>query len=57
MRNQRIALTDILIGAREEGIRDTSTIEFVVLEADGKLSFFTHDKPEDGAPDKPPAEG
>lgn len=57
MRSQRIDIADILVGAREQGIRETAAIEFVVIEADGKLSFFTKESPEDGAADKPPAEG
>lgn len=57
MRNQRLAITDILVEAREQGIRSTSEIEYVVLEADGKLSFFTRGSDGAGAPDKPPAEG
>jgi len=57
MRNQRMSIADLLVAAREQGIRETSEIEYVVLEADGKLSFFTHRdgdrEDDDGAPDKP----
>lgn len=54
MRDQRLSLADLLVAAREQGIRRTSEIEYAVLEADGKVSFFTHDGAEAGAPDKPP---
>lgn len=56
LRNQRLDLADLLVGAREQGIGDTAQIQYVVLEADGKLSFFTKDGTQAGAPDKPPAE-
>ena len=54
MRDQRLSLADLLVAAREQGIARTSQIEYAVLEADGKISFFTHDGDEAGAPDKPP---
>lgn len=54
MKAQRLATADILVAAREQGIRRTSEIEYAVLEADGKLSFFTYDESEAGAPEKPP---
>ena len=55
MRRQRLSVADLLVAAREQGIRRTSEIEYAVLEADGKISFFTYDdQPSDGAADKPP---
>ena len=54
MRRQRLALADLLVAAREEGIRNTREIEYAVLEADGRISFFTHDSDDGGAPEKPP---
>jgi uncharacterized membrane protein YcaP (DUF421 family) len=54
MKAQRLATADLLVAAREQGIRRTSEIEYAVLEADGKLSFFTYDTSEAGAPEKPP---
>jgi uncharacterized membrane protein YcaP (DUF421 family) len=55
MKSQRFAVVDLLVSAREQGIRHTSDIEYAVLEADGRVSFFTYDKSgEAGAPDKPP---
>src|SRR6478609_11504263 len=54
MRRQRLALADLLVAAREDGIRDTSEIEYAVLEADGRISFFTRRGDTEGAPEKPP---
>lgn len=54
MRSQRLAVADVLVAAREEGIRRTSEIDYAVLEADGRLSFFTRDSESSGAPEKPP---
>jgi uncharacterized membrane protein YcaP (DUF421 family) len=54
MRRQRLALADLLVAARQQGIRTTSQIEYAVLEADGRLSFFTRDDDAtEGAPSKP----
>jgi uncharacterized membrane protein YcaP (DUF421 family) len=55
MKSQRFAVADLLVSAREQGIKRTSEIEYAVLEADGRISFFTYDDSgEAGAPDKPP---
>ena len=48
-RQQRMSNTDLLAVARQQGIRRISDIELAVLEADGKVSFFTRDQDE-GAP-------
>ena len=53
MRRQRLALADLLVAAREQGIRRTADIEYAVLEADGRISFFTQDSESAGAPEKP----
>ena len=53
MRGQRLSVADLLVAAREQGIRRTAEIEYAVLEADGRLSFFTHDPKTAGAPEKP----
>jgi uncharacterized membrane protein YcaP (DUF421 family) len=56
MRRQRLSVADLLVAAREQGIRRTTEIEFAVLEADGRISFFTYEgDAASGAPDKPPA--
>ena len=57
MQRQRLALEDLLVSAREQGIRRTSEIEYAVLEADGRISFFTREGSKDGAGEKPPAGG
>ena len=55
MRRQRLSVADLLVAAREQGIRRTSDIEYAVLEADGRISFFTRESDDSsGAPDKPP---
>lgn len=54
MRLQRLSIADLLVAAREQGIRSTSDIEYAVLEADGRMSFFTHDAASSGAPEPPP---
>lgn len=54
LRRQRLSTADLLVAAREQGIRRTSEIEYAVLEADGRLSFFIYeDSGESGAPEKP----
>lgn len=54
MRRQRLALADLLVAARQQGIRRTAEIEHVVLEADGRLAFFlVEDDESPGAPSKP----
>jgi uncharacterized membrane protein YcaP (DUF421 family) len=55
MRRQRLSVADLLVAAREQGIRRTADVEYAVLEADGRLSFFTYESDEpSGAPEKPP---
>jgi uncharacterized membrane protein YcaP (DUF421 family) len=55
LRRQRLSVADLLVAAREQGIRRTAEIEYAVLEADGRISFFTYeDESSSGAPDKPP---
>lgn len=55
MKSQRLAMADLLVAARAQGIRSTAEIEYAVLEADGRLSFFTHSSEPSGASEKPPA--
>src|SRR5438045_401739 len=53
LRAERLALNDLMESARERGIRRFRDIELAVLEADGKVSFFTkRDEAESGAPEK-----
>ena len=41
--------------ARQQGIRSTAEIEYAVLEADGRISFFTRDLEDQGSPEPPQA--
>jgi uncharacterized membrane protein YcaP (DUF421 family) len=53
MGRQRLSLNDLTVAARLQGIRRIQDVELAVLEADGRLSFFTRtaDDSEDGSPD------
>ena len=57
MKRERLSLADLLVAARQQGIRSTSEIEYAVLEADGRISFFIQGDESEGAPSKPPAGG
>jgi len=50
-RQQRFTETDLLATARQQGIRDLADVELAILEADGKVSFFTVSRQSEGAPD------
>jgi uncharacterized membrane protein YcaP (DUF421 family) len=52
VRQQRLSLTDLLAAARQQGIRWLDEVDLAVLEADGRISFFTRDgDASDGAPE------
>lgn len=56
MRRQRLAMEDLRAAAREQGIRDLAEVEVAVLEANGRISFFTTEEGEaasSGAHEKP----
>jgi uncharacterized membrane protein YcaP (DUF421 family) len=53
MARQRMPFEDLVEAAREQGIRRLSDIEIGVLEANGKVSFFTTDSGDSGAPETP----
>lgn len=57
MARQRLSVADVLVAAREQGIRRTSDIEYAVLESDGRMSFFTYEKDDSGAPESGPPSG
>ena len=40
-RRQRLSDTDLMAAARQQGIRRLADVDLAVLEADGKISFFT----------------
>lgn len=41
---ERMSPEDLVEAAREEGIRDLASVDLVVLESDGKYSFFTRSR-------------
>jgi len=54
-RQQRLSDTDLMAAARQQGIRSLSDVDLAILEADGRLSFFTRDSSSSsGAPEPPP---
>jgi uncharacterized membrane protein YcaP (DUF421 family) len=55
MRRERLSFEDVLVAARQQGIRSTAEIEYAVLEADGRISFFTRDAEDQGSPEPPQA--
>jgi uncharacterized membrane protein YcaP (DUF421 family) len=50
-RQLRFTESDLLATARQQGIRSLADIELAILEADGKVSFFTRSGGSEGAPD------
>jgi uncharacterized membrane protein YcaP (DUF421 family) len=50
-RQQRLTESDLFATARQQGIRSLADVELAVLEADGKVSFFTSAHGSEGAPD------
>jgi uncharacterized membrane protein YcaP (DUF421 family) len=52
MRQQRLSENDFAAAARQQGIRDLTSIELAVLETDGRISFFTRHEGDSGAPEK-----
>lgn len=53
--SERLSINDLYAAAREQGIRRLSDLDLAVLEADGKISFFTSSEDSSGAPDPTPA--
>ncbi len=49
-RRQRLSDSDLVVAARQQGIRRLGDVDLAVLEADGKISFFTTSGSESGAP-------
>jgi uncharacterized membrane protein YcaP (DUF421 family) len=54
MAQERMTLDDLYAQARQQGIRKLSEIDLAVMETDGKVSFFTRDGGESGAPEPQP---
>lgn len=44
LRAERMPMDDLLEAAREHGVRDLADVDLVVLETDGRFSFFTRDR-------------
>jgi uncharacterized membrane protein YcaP (DUF421 family) len=55
MAQHRLTFDDLIAAARQQGIRRVSDIDIAVLETDGRISFFTVDDSESGAPESPQA--
>jgi uncharacterized membrane protein YcaP (DUF421 family) len=49
LRQQKLSETDLLAAARHQGIRDLLEVDLAVLEADGRISFFTRQGEDAGA--------
>ncbi len=43
MKAERLSIDDLYEAAREKGIERLSTVRLAVMEADGRISFFTRD--------------
>jgi uncharacterized membrane protein YcaP (DUF421 family) len=52
MRAERVSLDDLIAAARNEGIETLAEIRLVVLETNGRMSFFIGE-PHQGAPEVP----
>ncbi|GAB3263769.1 DUF421 domain-containing protein [Alteromonas gracilis] len=50
-RRERLTEDDLCAAARQQGIRDIALVELAVLEADGRISFFTRSPESDGSPE------
>jgi len=51
---ERMTIDDLYAQARQQGIRRLSDIDLAIMETDGKVSFFTRDGDESGAPEPQP---
>jgi uncharacterized membrane protein YcaP (DUF421 family) len=49
-RQHRLSLGDLKAAARQQGIRSLLEVDLAVLEADGRISFFTRSGADEGAP-------
>jgi uncharacterized membrane protein YcaP (DUF421 family) len=50
---ERMAAADLFAAAREQGITSLADVQLAVLEADGKISFFTRSQDHAGAAEHP----
>ena len=54
MAQERMTIDDLYAQARQQGIRKLTEIDLAVMETDGKVSFFTADDEDSGAPEPQP---
>jgi uncharacterized membrane protein YcaP (DUF421 family) len=54
LRAERMSIDDLMSAARENGIERFGDVRLAVLEANGRISFFTGDPSSAGAPESPP---
>jgi uncharacterized membrane protein YcaP (DUF421 family) len=52
MQRERMSPSDLMAAAREKGIRRLTEVDLAVLEADGKVSFFTASEQSSGAEER-----
>lgn len=57
MRAERVSLDDMMAAAREQGIERFADVRLAVLEADGRIAFFTGDPSRSGAAEEGSAAG
>lgn len=55
MAQERMPIDDLYAQARQQGIKSMSEIDLAIMETDGKISFFTRDGDESGAPEPQPS--
>ena len=53
MQREHVSLDDLMSAAREQGLQRFADIRIAVLETNGRISFFTTDQSDSGAPDPP----
>ena len=54
LRRERLSANDLFAAAREKGLDRLDEVQLAVLEADGKISFFTKSGQGGGASERPP---
>jgi uncharacterized membrane protein YcaP (DUF421 family) len=52
MKLERLALDDVVEGAREQGIDDLAKVRLGILEPDGRFSFIQFDGQDQEQPEK-----
>ena len=57
IRAENVSMDDLLTAAREQGVERFADIRIAVLETNGRISFFTKDNDDAGAPETSPGVG